>query len=118
MSAETESDSDDEFPSQAEQKRHLEDAEEAVEGYHEDTAKRTIFAWHARMGVDSPFVVNTNPDAQTSFCNDCSTGPNPVEADFYWEGWGTLCAHCSLLRFKHGDDHSRIAEVAERRRER
>lgn len=109
------SDSDDGFLSQAEQKRKLEEAEEAAEKFQEDTAKRVIFAWHSRLDVDAPHVIENGPDVQTSFCNDCSTGPDPVEADFYWKGWGSLCAHCSLLRFKHGDNHSRIAEVAERR---
>lgn len=99
-------------PSVAGQQRLLRDAERSVESYHEDYARRVIFAWFHRVYNDRtlPFQV------EIGHCRDCSSGDDPVSAEFFWEGWGSLCARCSLQRFKHAGRNPRIAENAERGR--
>ena len=105
------------FPSVEEQQRKLREAEQAVESYQGDTARKVLFAWFSKLGFDvsATYVIENGPDTQTSFCNDCSEVGDQTEAEFHWTGWGSLCAVCSLMRFKHGGDNPRIAENAERR---
>lgn len=100
----------------ARQQRHLREAKQAVPRGHPKYARRVIFAWHARLGVGPPFIVNETDDQQTSFCTDCSTGDEPVDAAFFWQGWSSLCAWCSLARFDSDGENPRIAEQAEQER--
>jgi hypothetical protein len=105
----------------AHQQRHLHDATRAVPRGHPQYARRVIFAWHARLGIGPPFVVNegetATPDAtQTEFCQDCSTGSVPVEAEFCWMGWGSLCSVCSLRRFDTAGKNRQAIDRAEQRR--
>lgn len=92
------------------QQNLLRDAENAVKGYHDQYARRVIFAWFARMDGVTPFTV------ESDFCNDCSSGTNTVEAEFFWDGWGSLCAECSHQRFKHDGRNPRLSDLAERGR--
>lgn len=97
------------------QQQHLAEAKRAINQGHSDYARRVIYALHARMDLAPPFRVNQDEGSQTVWCNDCSTGDDPVEADFYWTRWGSLCSICSLVRFDNDGENPRIGEDAERK---
>lgn len=99
----------------AEQQRLLREAKAAVPRGHPQYARRVVFAWHARVGIGPPFMVNDTEGHQQDFCADCSTGDEPVEAEFFWQGWGSLCSICSLRRFDNNGRNPRVSDAAERR---
>ena len=99
-----------------EQRQHLQDAKNAVNRGTNDYARRVIFAWFARMDAAPPFQVNQCKEAQPSFCADCSSGTDPVRADFHWLQWGSLCSECSLARLDGtSEQNPRITDEVERR---
>ena len=102
------------------QQRHLHEAKQAVSRGHSQYARRVIFAWHARLGVGPPFQVNQREDTeiQTSFCADCSTGEESVEAEFFWVGWGSLCSWCTLSRFDNNGRNTRAVANDDRQNDR
>lgn len=64
-------------------------------------ARKVIMGWWHRLYGEPPYLIENDGSTQTDWCQDCSCdlGNGPVEAEFYWKGWGGLCAVCSLRRF-------------------
>lgn len=87
-------------------------AKAAVDGSDTDYAKRVIHAMHSRLNIDPPHGVNTDPDAQVSHCRDCASFEDSTHADFWWRGWGDLCAECSLSRIQNGGENIRRTVLA------